>query len=496
MLILEDMDTDAELIKIVLKRSGLSFDAVVAQDKECFLNALDTQSFDAILADNSLPQFNAVDALEILKNRQIDIPIILVTGSTSEEFAVKMMRDGVSDYILKDRLQRLPNALQIAIDKFNLERERKKYIEELTANEALLKETAKMANFGSWEKDIINSAERWSDEQYKILGFDPGEIEPSVDNFLSRVHPDDLEKVKKVFADAYNNIERQKYECRIIDRDGTLKYLVAETASTFDDKGNVRRINGFIRDISKSVDADLKEKLITADLMQRNKDLEQFAYIISHNLRGPVANITGLSDAILEKNLNEDEKEVFIGAISSSIKKLDNVILDLNNIIQVKNNINENKNNIYFSQVVDEVLSSIDASVEQNKVSIACNFDEVPGLITLKSYIHSIFYNLITNSIKFRKEDTPPVIEIKSYREDDKTILVFKDNGIGINMEKKGHHAFGLYKRFHPEHAEGKGMGLFMVKTQVEALGGKISLQSEVNKGSEFKIEFDTRNFS
>ncbi len=495
LLILEDMDTDAELIKIVLKRSGLNFDAIVVQEKEGFLAALNNQVFDAILADNSLPQFNAVDALEILKNKGIEIPIILVTGSTSEEFAVKMMREGVADYILKDRLQRLPNALLFAIDKFKLESERKKHIAELMANESLLKETARMASFGSWEKDLVNNTERWSDEQYNILGFEPAEIEPSIENLLRMVHNEDLEIVKKAFEEIYTNGERQKCECRIIDKEGRLKYIAAEMASDMDAQGNVRRINGFIKDISQAVDAELKEKKITADLIQRNKDLEQFAYIISHNLRAPVANITGLSDAILEKNLNEDEKELFIEAIANSIKKLDDVIIDLNNIIHVKNSINESKTYVSFRQLVEEVISGFGNAIQDNNISVVYNFDEVPEMLTLKSYMHSIFYNLISNSIKFRKAGSIPAINIKSYKEEDKIILIFKDNGIGIDMEKKGHYLFGLYKRFHPHHAEGKGMGLFMVKTQIEALGGKITLISRANEGAEFKIEFDQQIF-
>ena len=95
-------------------------------------------------------------------------------------------------------------------------------------------------------------------------------------------------------------------------------------------------------------------------------------------------------------------------------------------------------------------------------------------MITLKSYMHSIFYNLISNSLKYRKPDIAPVIEIRSRKLDDRIELYFKDNGIGIDMEKNGDMLFGLYKRFNQHIAEGKGMGLFMVKTQVETIGGKI----------------------
>ena len=105
--------------------------------------------------------------------------------------------------------------------------------------------------------------------------------------------------------------------------------------------------------------------------------------------------------------------------------------------------------------------------------------------------MRSIFYNLISNSIKFRKPELSPVIEIKSRRHKDMIELTFRDNGIGIDLEKKNNQIFGLYKRFHPEYAEGKGMGLFMVKTQVETLGGRISIQSKVGEGTEFKMEFE-----
>ncbi len=494
LLLLEDMVTDADLIKIVLRRSGLNFQATVVQNREEFLNAIDNNLFDAVLADNSLPQFNAIDAIEILKTREIDVPVILVTGSTSEEFAVKMIKNGVSDYILKDRLQRLPNALLTALDKAKLERERRKHLEEILANESLLKETARMASFGSWEKDLVNNTERWSDEQYRILGYTPGEIDPSTEVFLSNVHPEDLDKVKTAFDEVYKKAERQQFECRIVDKSGGIKHVAIEMVSKVDDGCNVKRINGFIKDISRAVEADLKERKMTEDLLQRNKDLEQFAYIISHNLRGPVANITGLSQAILDKGLSEEEKEGFIGAISSSIQKLDNVILDLNNIIHVKNNINENKQPVVFSELVNEVVAGFGTSVQDNCVTIKHDFAIVPGMLTLKSYMHSIFYNLISNSIKFRRPSVPPVIEIKSYKESGRIVLLFKDNSVGFDIDRRGHHIFGLYKRFHPDHAEGKGMGLFMVKTQVEALGGKISLESNVNQGSEFKIEFDLQN--
>jgi signal transduction histidine kinase len=491
LLLLEDVTSDVELITHTLKRSGMEFNMVVTQNNMEFINALDKQAYDVILADNNLPQFSAAEALMIINRKKIDIPFILVTGSISEEYAVEMMKKGTWDYILKDRLQRLPNAVLSAFHKYRLAAQNSKYVEEVIANEALLKEASRLAHFGSWEMDMINNRERWSDEQYRILGYEPGEVEPTIDNFFNRVHPDDLKIVRDALDSTLRHAERQRFECRIVNSDDSVKHISAEMLATHGDKGKLLRINGFMQDVSPAKNAELKEKKVTADLMQRNKDLEQFAYIISHNLRGPVANIVGISEALFDKSLDNAEKDSFMEALSTSIKRLDSTIIDLNHIIQVKHHVNENKEYVDFSQIVDEVISGFGDVLNKKRILVNCDFSVVSGMSTLKSYLQSIFYNLIYNSIKFRQKNLATVIEIKSSLFDEKIVLSFKDNGIGIDLDRRSNHIFGLYKRFHPDYAEGKGMGLFMVKTQAEALGGKINVRSKVNEGTEFTIEFE-----
>ncbi len=491
LLLLEDVISDAELIIRTLEKSGMDFVSVVAYGKPDYIKAIKDASFDAILADNSMPQFSAAEALEIYNAHDLAIPFILVTGSISEEYAVEIMKMGACDYILKDRLQRLPSAIINAVHKFSLDLERKKYMEKVIANEALLKDAAELAHFGSWEADLVTYIQRWSDVQYRILGYEPGEIEPSITNFLKSVHGEDVNFVKQQLDESFTKTEKQKYDCRIIAKDGTIKYIHGEMVVKRDDKDKALRVNGFIRDMSESINAEVKEQKITADLVQRNKDLEQFAYIVSHNLRAPVANIVGVTNVLMEEKLEEEEKAEFMRALSASVKKLDATITDLNQILQVRNHVNENKERVVFADIVDDIKSGIGAALNDSFVMITTDFSEVGEMATLKSYIQSIFYNLISNSIKFRKQDLAPVIEIKSRKHPGKIELTFKDNGIGIDLEKKSNYVFGLYKRFHPGHAEGKGMGLFMVKTQVETLGGKISVASKVNEGTEFKIVFD-----
>jgi PAS domain S-box-containing protein len=224
------------------------------------------------------------------------------------------------------------------------------------------------------------------------------------------------------------------------------------------------------------------------ELLASNKGLEQFSYILSHNLRAPVANIIGLAELVDQDTYPAEVKQQFVTGILVNVKRLDDVISDLNMILQVKRGVIENREPVPLQKLIHEISSSIQNIIEKEHVRIETDFSAVSELFTLKSYLHSIFFNLIMNSIKYRQKDIDPVIKIKSSREQDLVTLSIQDNGMGIDLSSKGAQLFGLYKRFH-HHVEGKGMGLFMVKTQVEMLGGKIAVESVVNQGTEVRIE-------
>jgi len=248
---------------------------------------------------------------------------------------------------------------------------------------------------------------------------------------------------------------------------------------------------GFIltnKDITEAKTAALERERITADLIQHIKDLEQFTYIISHNLRAPVANIIGLSEMLMEEDLNQAEKQEVVERVSLSIKNMDVVIQDLNYILQARELSSEKKEKVYFADIINAIKTSINNTVVGKKVSFNCRFD-VDSIFSIKSYLYSIFYNLSSNSIKYCKTGVAPDITIETHQLKNKVELRFKDNGKGIDLHKNAAELFGLYKRFDTT-TEGKGMGLFMVKTQVEAIGGTIKVKSKLGEGTEFIIRF------
>jgi len=242
------------------------------------------------------------------------------------------------------------------------------------------------------------------------------------------------------------------------------------------------------KDITEKKKLEIEREKITADLIQRNKDLEQFTYIISHNLRAPVANIIGLSALLNELKSTQHEYSDTIDGIAVSANKLDAVILDLNQILQVSKS-NEKVEMVSLTELIGDIQTSIKHLIEKESVKIQCDFTDGDEIFTLKSYLYSIFYNLILNSIKYHKPGIQPMINIISKTDNLKINISYSDNGRGIDMAKNAKNIFGLYKRFDTS-VDGKGMGLFMVKTQVESLGGTIALQSKLNEGTRFELEF------
>jgi len=248
---LEDSGTDIELIERELRKSDIHFEKKVVADKAGFEVALQTFAPEIILADHSLPSFNSFEALDILKRWNISIPFILITAYISEEFAVTVMKAGAWDFILKDRLQRLPSAILNALAKCIAEKENKEYLRQVIANEALLKETEKLAHIGSWTSDLIMQKVFWSEEMYHIYAYQPGEIVPSFDLFMSHIHPDDRDIVRENMENALSGRPYKKLTFKMHDSKGRVRYIQAALQVTRNEKAEPVKLNGFNQDVTE-----------------------------------------------------------------------------------------------------------------------------------------------------------------------------------------------------------------------------------------------------
>lgn len=280
-----------------------------------------------------------------------------------------------------------------------------------------------------------------------------------------------------------------QYELGFDQKDGTRCWYRIDMFPVKSQDGSALGMIIASEDITNRKLADLEKEKITTDLLHHVKDLEQFAYIVSHNLRSPVANIRGLTQLLQDsKHLSSADFSRCLTGLTESAGKLDGVITDLNYILQTRKGVEEKKEHVLFTQLLLSIASALSSEIEKHKVVIMPHF-EVEEIFTLKSYLYSILLNLISNAIKYRRSDKVPVISISTRMVNNQIEITVSDNGLGLDLELHGSKIFGLYKKFH-HHIEGKGMGLYMVKTQVELLGGRISVDSKLNKGTTFTLVF------
>ncbi len=227
---------------------------------------------------------------------------------------------------------------------------------------------------------------------------------------------------------------------------------------------------------------------LALNLQEQNRQLDEFAHIISHNLRSPIGNIRGLISLLDDNSPISDYREIF-GKLKNVSTNLSDTMNDLMEMIKVKKDAYVDRSIIRFKDMFDKVVQTLEADLIQCEAHVTFDFVHSPAIEYNRAYLESIFLNLISNAIKYRSPDRTLHVHAETTMKGTQTVLLITDNGQGIDLAKFGHKLFGLHKTFH-HHKDARGVGLFLVKTQVEALGGSIHAESEPNKGTTFVVAF------
>jgi PAS domain S-box-containing protein len=241
------------------------------------------------------------------------------------------------------------------------------------------------------------------------------------------------------------------------------------------------------KDVSEEKKQEKEKEQLISELTQNNKDLKQFSYITSHNLRAPISNLTGLLNLIEDIPITDVELSEILGGFKKSTSLLNETINDLTKVMIIKDKSSVQKEDVILEEVFENIFNQLNFQIEANLPILKINFVNAPTVRINKPYMESILLNLLTNAIKYKSENRILRIAIESNIVNDKTVLTFSDNGIGIDLKRNHDKVFGLYQRFH-DYPDSKGLGLYLVKSQVEAMGGTISIESTVNKGTTFTL--------
>ena len=237
-----------------------------------------------------------------------------------------------------------------------------------------------------------------------------------------------------------------------------------------------------------------QEKAALIDrLIKKNKSLREFAYVISHNLRDPVSQILGFTD-LYRKPDSEDIRQDLINWIRNAAENLDRIIKDLSFVLRQQEDHRDLKDHANLEESLETVMTSLDSEIQKVKPDIQVvtkgntSHLPIPG-----PFLYNLLYNLLSNSLKYRKDDEDLVIKIDCKIANSGYRIVFEDNGIGMNLDEFRDKLFKMYQRYHLE-KEGRGLGLYLVKSQLESLGATIEVESEVNKGTRFIVNLPRYN--
>jgi PAS domain S-box-containing protein len=296
-----------------------------------------------------------------------------------------------------------------------------------------------------------------------------------------------LEKIKTGYS--------KPYDVEGIRKDGT-RYFLEVHGKEIPYHGRTIRVTEF-RDITerkhaeeKIIEQNARLLSVAEDLRRKNNQLNEFTQIVSHNLRSPVGNILTLLD-FYENAKTPEEKAEYFNLLKESSTTTLTMLNELNKVLQIKQSSNIEQHDLEFEQILQQVKAMLNAKITELDAEVISDFSQNPVIHYPGIYLESIMLNLLSNALKYHNRERRARIVFKTYQlPNGNNVMEVSDNGLGINLEKYGHQVFKLRKTFH-RHPESRGIGLFMIKNQIEAMGGDISISSKENEGSTFLINFN-----
>lgn len=228
---------------------------------------------------------------------------------------------------------------------------------------------------------------------------------------------------------------------------------------------------------------------VNRNLKRKNQELEELSYITAHDLKAPLANLNGLFEMLLSENSISESGMYLFEKVQEVTKTMSDKLNALNKIIALKATSESVKEDLNFSSIINKIKAIHTHEIIKSRVIFKEDYSKCDTINYNPIQFESVLHNLITNAIKYRHPKRKPQISIKTEVVKGQKIMTIKDNGIGFDGTIAPDKIFGLFKRMHT-HVEGLGVGLYMTNTIIENNGGKITVSSEVNKGTEFKIYF------
>jgi len=352
----------------------------------------------------------------------------------------------------------------------------------------LLNQTGKIARVAIWELEVSSMNLSLSKEGYDIFQLS-NPVKLTMSEAISFFEPAYRNLVTVAIDDIIKYCKAFDLELPFRTAKNRVIWVRFKAIPIIDNYGHCVTIRGIVQDIDQSKKKEIALQSSLSLSNDQNKRLQNFAYIVSHNLRSHTGNLQFMVNLYSQPAPEEEREEIFehIRSISES---LNTTVKHLEEVVKIQAEITKDRKVILFETVFKNIMCVLASNITEHKAHIEHDFSQCPEIDYIPAYLESILQNLLTNSLKYRHPDRKPLIKCHTFIKDKHCYLIFEDNGLGIDMTRHGDEIFGMYKTFH-QNADSKGIGLFITRNQVESLGGNIEVESEVNVGTKFTIRLN-----
>ncbi len=358
---------------------------------------------------------------------------------------------------------------------------------ELRDSEQRLRLAQGAAGFGVWDWDLATNTIKWTVEIYRFLGLEPGSVAPSPELWLRHVHPEDRELFEKAIRTAPEADGLFATEFRLLCADGSVRWILSRGKVFRSGASEPYRMIGVNLDLTerKQAEADLQRS--NEDLRKLNAELEEFAYVASHDLQEPLRMVSIYSELLLRRSQTpvESDTNLYATYVRGGVKRMQRLIGDLLNYSRITHELDgEAPPVIDLNLCMDDAMQVLEADLSQSGATI--EREPLPMVRGERTQVGQVFQNLLSNALKYKRREVAPIVRVTAEHRGGEWVISVSDNGVGFD-ERYRDRIFGLFKRLHNNYdVPGTGLGLAISRRIVERYGGRIWAESKIGVGSIF----------
>ncbi|WP_224240720.1 sensor histidine kinase [Hyalangium gracile] len=489
LLLLEDSELDARLLRAQLDEAGLTFHLERVSHREDFMRALARGHYDLILSDYNVPGFDGLSALNAARRFLPDTPFLFVTGALGDERAIELLKRGATDYILKDRLERLVPSMRRALREVETEVRRRHTEEALRRSEEryqlVMRATSDVVRDWELETDSVH----WSDAVEQVLGCPRAALGSDVEGWTRRIHPEDRERVGEGLRSTLAaRTDRWQDEYRFQREDGSYVVVADRGYIVRDAEGRAQRMVGAIQDVTEARRSEEERQRLLSEAKRRVEFEQQLVGIVSHDLRGPLNAILAGASMMLQRDSIEPWQAKTVARILSCAERSNRLIRDLLDFTQARmgGGIPVRPAPVDLHEVTLQVVEEARAGHVERDIQVSQSGDGRGQWDADR--ISQVVSNLVTNALKYSLEKTPVRVETRG--EGERMVLCVHNQGepIAADLLPRIFEPLRRGKRRASRSDRSIGLGLYIVRELVLAHGGTVDVTSTEAEGTTFTV--------